>query len=105
VYENGFLNLRRLKDGLGPRGFLHRLDLLFHGLESCREYGRGQLGNVLAIADSGRDPFLDQPLLQFHELCRAFHGGKRLHRSGQVLRVLGRQFLIGELDPGFRTIG
>jgi len=51
------LNLRRLEDGLGPRGFLHRLDLLFHGLESCGEYGPGQLGYVLAIADSGCDPF------------------------------------------------
>ena len=56
-------------------------DLLFHGLESCGEYGRGQLGYVLAVFDSRFNPFLDQPLLQFDELRRAFHCGQRLHRS------------------------
>ena len=42
-------------DGLGLRGLLHRLDLIFHGLESCGEYGGGQLGYVLAIA-GGLEP-------------------------------------------------
>jgi hypothetical protein len=35
------------------RGPLHRLDLLFHWLESGSEHGGGQLGYVAAIADSG----------------------------------------------------
>src|SRR5208282_4170789 len=48
---------------LGPRGLLHRLDLFFHGLESGSEHGGRQLGDVLAIADSGFNPFFDQPLL------------------------------------------
>jgi hypothetical protein len=48
---------------LGPRGVLHRLDLLFHGLEGGSEHGCGQLGYALAIADGGFDPLLDQPLL------------------------------------------
>ena len=51
------------KAGLGPGGLLQRLDLLFHRLESGSEHGSGQLGNVLAIADSGFNPFFDQPLL------------------------------------------
>ena len=58
--------------GLGLGGLLHRLDLLFHGLEGGSEHGGGQLGNVPAIIDSGFNPFLDQPLLQFDELRRAF---------------------------------
>src|SRR5271166_2700019 len=49
--------------GLGLRGLLHRLDLFFYRLESGSEHGSGQLGNVLAIADSGFNPFFDQPLL------------------------------------------
>ena len=79
--------------GLGLGGLLHRLDLLFHWLEGGSEHGGGQLGNVPAITDSGFNPFLDQPLLQLDELRRAFHCGQRLHRSGQVLGILGRQFL------------
>ena len=50
--------------GLGLGGLLYRLDLLFHWLEGGSEDGGGQLGNVPAIADSGFNPFLDQPLLQ-----------------------------------------
>src|SRR3984957_3976668 len=67
------------------------LKLLFHWLEGSSEHGGGQLGNVPAITDSGFNPFLDQPLLQFDELCRAFHCGQRLHRSGQGVGILGRQ--------------
>src|ERR1700722_16188067 len=90
--------------GLGLGGLL---ELLFHWLEGGGEHGGGQLGNVPAITDSGFNPFLDQPLLQFDELRRAFHCGQRLHRSGQVLGILGRQFLIrpGQLlNSGSRGI-
>ena len=50
-------------DGLRVRGVLHGLDALLDWLESRREHGGGQLGYALAVADSGFDPFLDQPLL------------------------------------------
>jgi hypothetical protein len=50
-------------DGLGVRGPLHGLDALLDRLKSGSEHGCGQLGYALAIADSGFDPFLDQPLL------------------------------------------
>ena len=50
-------------DGLGVRGVLHGLDALLDRLKCRSEHGCGQLGNALAIADSGFDPFLDQPLL------------------------------------------
>ena len=50
-------------DGLGLRGLLHRLDLLFHWLESGGEYSCGQLGYVLGIADGGFNPLFNQPLL------------------------------------------
>jgi len=40
--------------GLNLCALLHRLDLLFHWLESGSEHGGGQLGNVLAVADSDR---------------------------------------------------
>ena len=63
---------RGLEDDLGLRGLLHRLDLPLHRLESGSEHGGGQLGYVLAVADSGLNAFLDQPLLQFHELRRLF---------------------------------
>jgi hypothetical protein len=81
--------------GLGRKAFLIGLCLggllepLFHWLEGGSEHRGGQLGNVPAISDSGLNPFLDQPLLQFDELRRAFHCGQRLHRSGQVLGILG----------------
>jgi hypothetical protein len=61
--------------GLGLGGLLRRLDLLFHWLEGGSEHCGGQLGNLPAITDSGFNPFLDQPLLQFDELRRAFHCG------------------------------
>src|ERR1700722_18292202 len=48
---------------LGVRGVLHSLDALLDRLESRSEHGCGQLRYALAIADSGFDPFLDQPLL------------------------------------------
>jgi hypothetical protein len=82
---------------LGRKAFLIGLGLgallepLFHWLEGRCEHGGGQLGNVPAVSDSGFNAFLDQPLLQFDELRRAFHCGQRLHRSGQVLGILGRQ--------------
>jgi hypothetical protein len=41
-------------------GLLHRLDLLLHWLESGSEYSGGQLGYVVATADSGFDALLDQ---------------------------------------------
>ena len=68
---------------LGVCGPLHRLDLLFHWLESGSEHSSGQLGYVVAIADSGFDALLDQLLLQLHELHRVLHGGKPLNRSGR----------------------
>jgi len=49
--------------GLVPRGLLHRLHLLLHRLESRVEHGSSQLGNLLAITDSGFDSIHDQPLL------------------------------------------
>src|SRR5271165_3550044 len=52
----GHKTQRDLNAGPGLRALLHRLDPLFHGLESCGEYGGGQLGYVLAIADSGFNP-------------------------------------------------
>ena len=52
-----------LRAGLGLRCPLHRLDLLFHWLESGSEHGGGQLGYVAAIADSGFNALLDEPLL------------------------------------------
>ena len=58
---------------LGMRGVLHGLNALLDRLKSGREHGCGQLGYALAIAHSGFDSFLDQPLLQLDELCRAFH--------------------------------
>ena len=62
--------------------------------ESGSEHGSGQLGYVAAIADSGFDTGLDQLLLQFDELSRAFHGEKFLNRGSQILGVFSRQFLI-----------
>jgi hypothetical protein len=50
-------------DGLGVRAVLHGLDALLDWLKSRSEHGGGQLGDALAIADSGFDPFLDQLLL------------------------------------------
>src|ERR1700722_19035758 len=79
---------------LDVRGLVRRLDLLFHWLESGSEHGSGQLGYMAAIADSGFDAVLDQLLLQFDELSRAFHGGKFLNRGSQILGVFSRQFLI-----------
>ena len=74
----GGLRRKAFLIGLGLGGLL---ELLFHSLEGGSEHGGGQLGNVPAISDSGFNPFLDQPLLQFDELRRAFHCGQRLHRS------------------------
>ena len=48
---------------LGVRGVLHSLDALLDRLESRSEHGGSQLGYASAVADSGFDPFLDQPLL------------------------------------------
>ena len=53
-------------DGLGMRGVLHGHDALLDRLKSRSEHGCGQFGYALAIANSGFDPFLDQPLLQFN---------------------------------------
>jgi hypothetical protein len=50
-------------NGLRVRGVLHGLNALLDWLKCRSEHGCGQLGNALAIADSGFDPFLDQPLL------------------------------------------
>ena len=96
------LNRERIPDPLAMpqnlcldlRGLLRRLDLLFHRLESGGEHGSGQLGYLAAIADSGFDAVLDQLLLQFYELCRAFHCGKCLNCGSQILGVLSCQFLI-----------
>src|ERR1700733_1008847 len=85
------LSKKSVLDWLGLGGLL---ELLFHWLEGGSEHGGCQLGNVPAITDSGFNPFLNQPLLQFDELRRAFHCGQRLHSSGQVLGILGGQFLI-----------
>jgi hypothetical protein len=52
---------------LGLRVPLHCLDPLFHWLQSGGKHGSGQLGYVAAITDTGLNPLLDQPLLQFHE--------------------------------------
>src|ERR1700691_1625584 len=79
---------------LDLRGLVRCLDLLFHWLESGSEHGCGQLGYVAAIADSGFDAVLDQLLLQFDELSRAFHGEKFLNRGSQILGVFSREFLI-----------
>jgi hypothetical protein len=58
----GGLRRKAFLIGLGLGGLL---ELLFHWLEGGSEHGGGQLGNVPAISDSGFNPFLDQPLLQF----------------------------------------
>jgi hypothetical protein len=65
---------------LGP-GCL--LEPLFQWLEGGSEHGGGQLGNVPAITDSGFNPFLDQPLLQFDELLNAASPGRTLVKSPQ----------------------
>jgi hypothetical protein len=55
---------RRYKiNGLRVRGVLHGLNALLDWLKCRSEHGSGQLGNALAIADSGFDTFLDQPLV------------------------------------------
>jgi hypothetical protein len=64
--------------GSGLRTFPRRLEPLFQRLECGDEHGIGQPSYVLAVADSGFYTFPDQPLLQLHELCRAFHRGQRL---------------------------
>jgi hypothetical protein len=71
-------------------------------LKSGSEHGSGQLGYLLAVADSGFNPFLDQPLLCVDKLCRAFHRRQRPHRGGQLIDILRRQFLIrlGQLLNG-----
>ena len=51
------------RTALGVRGVLHGPDALLDRLKSCSEHGGGQVGYALAIAESGFDPFLDQPLL------------------------------------------
>src|SRR5271166_6501457 len=56
-------DVSKILPALGVCALLHRLDLLFYWLKSGGEHGSGQLGYVLAIADRGFDPFLDQPLL------------------------------------------
>ena len=88
------IHQRQKIDGLGVRGVLHGHDALLHRLKSRSEHGCCQLDYALAIADSGFDPFLDQPLLQFNIFRRAFHPDQRLHRGSQVPDVLCRQFLI-----------
>ena len=55
--------------GLGLGGLP---ELLLYWLESGSENGGGQLGYVPAVADSGFNPFLDQPLLQSDELPPGF---------------------------------
>ena len=65
----GGLRRKAFLIGLGLGGLL---EPLFHWLEGGSEHGGGQLGNVPAISDSGFNPFLDQPLLQFDELRRLF---------------------------------
>ena len=49
------------------------VSLSCHRLLGMVANGGGQLGYMLAIADSRFNPFLDQPLLQFDELRRVFH--------------------------------
>jgi hypothetical protein len=48
---------------LGMCGVLNSLDAPLDRLKSGSEHGGGQVGYALAIADSGFDPFRDQPLL------------------------------------------
>jgi hypothetical protein len=48
------------------------LRLFLCRLKSGSEHGGGQLGYLLAVADSGFNPFLDQPLLCVDKLCGLF---------------------------------
>src|SRR3984957_11019625 len=83
------------------------------GAASSRNWGAAssgissQLGYLLAITDSGFNPFLDQPLLCVDKLCRAFHRRQRPHRGGQLIDILRCQFLIrpGQLlNGGSRSV-
>ena len=60
-------HLSRWRTALRMRGVPHGLKALLDRLKGRGEHGCGQLGYALAIAHSGFDSFLDQPLLQFDE--------------------------------------